>query len=442
MSPEVISLLGILIGLAFLIVVAYKGLPLLFVAPISALIVILISGMPIMDSLKTVYMPGFTNFATKNFLLFLLSALFGKLLGDCGAAKYISYKLVALARKFPGKEKMMGVLSLVFVMAVLTLGGISLYVVVFTLVAIAKEMFEELDIPWSMYTCGTLGSSTFTMSMIPGNPSVQNLIPIEYLGTTATAGPVLGLICSILCVVLGLGYIHFTLDSHERKGEGFLPSGAAIAEALPNAKGDDIPEGMNLFKCLVPSICLLVCLNLLKLEAVIALTVAVIVTYILFLKNFTNIKTSLATGCSNALSSIGNVCAVTGFGAVVAATSGYAMIVGAMDHLPGPPIFQLFVAVNVISGATGSASGGLGIALGSMGQRFIDMGIDPQIIHRVAVMSSGGLDSLPHNGSVINNLTVTRLGHKYGYKNYFVITVLIPLICAFVACILASLGVC
>lgn len=441
MTPEMISLIGILIGLVFLVYVAFKGYPLLLVAPLAALIVAVFSGLNPLEALKTSYMPGFANFAVKNFLLFLLSTLFGKLLGDCGAAKYISYKLVAVARRFPGKEKLVGVMSLVFVMAVLTYGGISLYVVVFTLVAIAKDLFQELDIPWSMYTCGTLGSSTFTMSMLPGNPSLQNLIPIEYLDTTASAAPVLGVICAVFCFALGIAWIIYSINRSERRSEGFFPSGEGIAQALPDSSAP-APENMSLIKCLLPSIALLLALNLFHLDAVIALTIAAIFTCALFFRDFSDIKATLVSGSGNALSSIGNVCAVTGFGSMVAATSGYALIINGLDRIPGPPILQLFVAVNVAAGITGSASGGLGIALGTLGQRFIDMGIDPAIIHRIAVMSSGGLDSLPHNGSVINNLTVTKLGHKYGYKNYFVITVVIPLICALLACMLATLGVC
>lgn len=441
MTPEIISLTGILIGLVFLVYVVFKGYPLLLASPLAAIIVAIFSGLNPMDALKVSYMSGFSNFAVQNFLLFLLSALFGKLLGDCGAAKYISYKLVAVARRFPGREKLVGVMSLVFVMAVLTYGGISLYVVVFTLVAIAKDLFQELDIPWSMYTCGTLGSSTFTMSMLPGNPSLQNLIPIEYLGTTASAAPVLGIICAVSCFALGMIWIVYSINRSERQGEGFLPSGEDIAQALPNSSAP-APENMSLIKCLLPSIALLLALNLFHLDAVIALSIAAIFTCVLFFRNFSDIKATLVSGSGNALSSIGNVCAVTGFGSMVAATSGYALIINGLDHVPGPPILQLFVAVNVAAGITGSASGGLGIALGTLGQRFIDMGIDPAIIHRIAVMSSGGLDSLPHNGSVINNLTITKLGHKYGYKNYFVITVVIPLICALLACMLATIGIC
>lgn len=440
MTIEVISLIGILIGLVFLIVAAFKGYSILVIAPLGALIVTLFSGEDIISFLKTVYLPGFGNFAVKNFLLFLTSAIFGKLIGDCGAAKYLAYKLVLLARRFPGREKLVAILSLVIVNALLTVGGISLYVVVFTLVSVAKNMFEQLDIPWRHYTLCTLGSSTFTMSMIPGNPSVQNLIPIEYLGTTASSAPLLGFLSALFCVALGVCYIVFSVRQTDKSGEGFLPSGGEIAKVIVADEEEDIPR-MNLIQCLLPSILLLVLLNVFKLDAFVALAAASLFTWIIFRRRFENIKRSLAEGAANALTSIGNVCAVTGFGSVVAATAGYTLVLGALDKIPGPPIIQLCVAVNIVAGITGSASGGLGIALGNLTDRFLEMGISPEVMHRLSVMSSGCLDSLPHNGSVINNLTVTRLYHKYGYKHYFVLTVLLPILCTVFACVLVMLGI-
>ena len=441
MDPAVISLIGVFVGLIFLIVLSIKGVSLMIVGPCAAVIVALFSGVDIIETLTGAYMTGFANFATSNFLIFLLSAIFGKMLGDCGAAKYIAYKLAALAKKFPGKEKVVAVLCLTLVQAVLTYGGISLFVVVFTLVSIGKDLFEELDVPWSMYTCATLGSGCFTMTMLPGTPAIQNLIPIDYLGTTAMAAPVLGLISAILAVFLGICWIVFLTHRNEKKGLGFLPSGAEISTVIVTDTAAAIPQ-MSLLKALAPSIVLLIVLNVLQQSAITALAAACVATYILFHKDLKDLRKSIADGSSNALFSIGNVCAVTGFGGVVSSVSAYGLVLSALDSLPGPPIVQLIVAVNICAGVTGSASGGLGIALESLSQRFLDMGLNPQVIHRIAAMSSGGLDSLPHNGAVINTLTVTRLGHKYGYLNYFVMTVVIPIICTIVAAILSQMGIC
>lgn len=437
MDQAVISLFGILLGLVFLVVAAYKGHSLLLISPLAASVVILISGQNIIEMLTSAYMPKFSSFATNYFLIFLLSAIFGKILGDSGAAKYIAHCISKLARKFPGREKLLAVSSLVLISAVLTYGGISLFVVMFTMVAIGKSLLEDLDIPWSMYTCSTLGSGCFTMTMLPGTPAIQNLIPMKYFGTTATAAPVIGILCTLLALILGIGWIYFELKRFERKGIGFLPSGAEIAKV--DIKTEEVPEH-NLLKCVLPSIVLLIVLNVFSQSPITALAAANIVAYIIFYKHLPNIKKTIADGAGNATTAIISTCAVTGFGGVVAAVSGYQLVLGALDKIPGPPIVQLIVAVNLAAGVTGSASGGLGIALDSLAGRFLDMGLNPQVLHRISAMSCGGLDSLPHNGVVINSLTITRLGHKYGYKNYLVMTVIIPLVCTVFAAILAQFG--
>jgi H+/gluconate symporter-like permease len=438
MDAATLSLVGIIVGLIFLVALAFCGFSLLLISPLAAVLVIIVSGEDIITLLSGPYMLGFTNFAMRNYLLFLLSAIFGKLIGDCGAAKYIAHVISRLAKKYPGKEKILAVCALMLVQAVLTYGGISLFVVVFTIVSIGKNLFEELDIPWSMYTCLTLGSGCFTMTMLPGSPAIQNLIPMQYLGTTPMAAPVLGILSTILALALGVGWIVFETKQNERKGLGFLPTGAEISKViLPE---EEIPQ-LNLFVCLLPSIVLLVVMNVMNQSPITALAVACVLTWILFYRRLPNIKKTLTEGCNNALTAIASTCAVTGFGAVVAAVSGYGLVISALDKLPGPPIVQLIVAVNLAAGVTGSASGGLGIAMESLTKRFLDTGLDPQLIHRIASMSSGGLDSLPHNGAVINTLTITRLGHRYGYKHYFVMTVIIPLICTAFAAFLGQLGI-
>lgn len=441
MDPAVISLLGILVGLIFLIVAAFKGFNVLFTTIIGSLIVILFSGINALEGMKTIYLPGFASFAQNYLLLFVLSSVYAKLLGESGAARCIAYKMIGLAYKFPGKEKLMGVLSMVLITAILTYGGISLYVVAFTLVVIGKDLFKKLDIPWSMYTCVSLGSSTFTMSMLPGNPSVQNLVPAKYLGTTVSAAPVVGTICAVLCVALGVGWIMHSISRFENKGEGFLPSGTEISK-VEMSDSEEVPQ-LNLLLCLLPSIALLVVLNPFKQDILVALTVAIILTIVLFYKQLAGkIKPALAAGCGNGVSAISNVCAVNGFGAIISGVAGYNLVLDNLNNVPGPPIIQVIVAVGLISAVTGSAAGGMNIAFTSLGEYFLAAGLSPQIVHRIGVMAGGAMSCMPHNGSIINNMSVPKLYHKYGYKNYFVMTVAIPMICVVVAVLLSQLGLC
>jgi H+/gluconate symporter-like permease len=435
---EYLSLAGILLGLAVLILISFKGVPIIITAPLAAMVVILFSQMEIVGSFTGPFMTGFTNFAKNYFLIFLLSAVYGKMMADSGAAKSIAYKLSALANKFPGNEKFVAIFSLVLVNSVFTYGGISLFVVMFTMVIIAKNLFEELGIPWRLYTCVSLGMSVYTMTMLPGTPAIQNLIPMKYLGTTPTAAPVLGIIGTVVSLILGIGWIKYQLAKAEKLQEGFMPTGTEISKVV--LKDEKVDE-MNLLVSLTPSIVLLVVLNLLKQPPVVALFAAVVTSAILFFKRYVNIIKTMSDGANNAIMAITNICIVVAFGSVVAASTGYALVIGALDSIPGPPIVQIIVAVNIAAGVTGSASGGLGIALESLSQKFLATGINPQVIHRVAAMSCGGLDSLPHNAAIINDLGVARLTHKQAYINMFVLTVLTPVVATIVVAIFASLGV-
>lgn len=446
MSPEILSIIGILLGLAILIVLAMKGVSLYVLAPLAALVVAIFSGGNILTAMTETYMSGFAGFMQSYFLMFALSSIFAKIMSDSGAAKVIALKVAALVRKAPPKyQRFLACLSVGIMTAILTVGGINLYCCVFVLVSIGKDLFEEFDLPWHLYMTSSLGSGSFTMTMIPGTPAIQNLIPVETLGTQATAAPVLGIISTIICLVLSVMYVKYALNKCDKKGEHFLPTGARIQTSSAVEKDMEAPK-INLLVCLIPSIALLVALNGFGLDAVVALVIAVVVALILFGKNLMQNKVNLgvcfADGIKNAIMTLLNVCVIVGFGSVVSATAGYTTIMNSLDMIPGPPIFQLFIAVNVAAGVAGSASAALGIGMTMFADKFLAMGISPDIIHRISVMSSGGLDSLPHSSGTASALGVAQLSHKEGYMHVFWLNTVIPIIVTAIACVLASFGIC
>jgi len=444
---EVLSIVGILLGLLVLIVFALKGVPLYVLAPLAALVVAIFSGGNILTAMTDTYMTGFANFMKNFFLMFALSSIFAKIMSDSGAAKVIALKVATLVRKAPPKyQRLLVVLTAPLLTAILTVGGINLYCCTFVLVSICKELSEEFDVPWHLYMCSSLGAGAFTMSMIPGTPAIQNLMPMEVLGTQATAAPVLGIISTILCIILGVLYCAWALKKADKKGEHFLPTGASIAAStVPMAKEEGEVK-INIIVCLLPSVALLVALNGLKLNAVVSLVVAIVVALVLFapglVKEKVNIANCFGDGIRNAIMVLLNVCVIVGFGSVVSSTPGYTSIMGALDKIPGPPIFQLFIAVNIAAGVAGSASSALGIGLSMFADKYLAMGISPDVLHRIAVMASGGLDSLPHSSGTASALGVAHLTHKEGYLHVFWLNTIIPIIVTLVACVLASMGVC
>ena len=445
MSPEIISIIGIILGLAVLIVFALKGVSLYILAPAAAVVVAIFSGGNVVTLMSESYMSSFAGFAQSYFLIFMLSSIFAQVMGDSGVARVIAYKIAGLVRKAPAKhQKFYVLICLSAITSVLTLGGINLYCVTFVLVAIFKDLFEEFDVPWHMYMTSAIGTGGFTMTMVPGTPSIQNLIPIEYLGTDATAGPVLGTVSTIVYLVLSIIYLKIVIGRAEKKKEGFLPTGALIqaSDIKDDAEVPDIP----LLKCLLPSIALLVALNGFKFSAITSLVIAIVLAVVLFWKEMKHNKVVLTDcfteGTKNAIMVTATVCVVVGFGGVVAATPGYTTIMNSLDKIPGPPIVQLIIAVNIAAGVAGSASGGLGIGLNLFAEKYLAMGISPEVLHRIAVLSCGGLDTLPHSSGTASALGVAKLTHKQAYYHVFWLNTAIPIVVTILAGALAIMGVC
>lgn len=440
-----LSIIGIILGLALMIFLAMKGVNTFLFSFAASAVVILLSGMPVVETLNTYWMGGFVGFLKGYFLLFLVSSIFAMIMGDSGACDVIAVKLCGLARKCKTKKAqyMVAILSVGLVQAILTYGGINLFVVIFLLVALAKGIHEELDIPWHLTYLAVFASSSFTMAMLPGTPAIQNIIPTEYLGTTAMAAPVVGLLCSVICVLMNLVYINFEVGRAIKRDEHFLPSGDAIAARLNagNAAKKEIPD-YNVIYCLLPCVVLFVVLNVLKQNAIVAVFAGCVAGLLLFWKTLkpTRYAKCFEGGINNAINVAAGVSAVVGFGTVVSGTPGYAAIMGMLDNVGGSPLMQVIIIVNIAAGATASASGGLGIFFQQFTQRFLDMGVAPDVLHRLSVMASSGLDTLPHSGAVVSGMQCFGLTHKQVYKYVFIECCIIPILCALIAMVMFSIG--
>ena len=441
MNPEVLSLIGILIATAFFIFAIFRGYHVTVVSIIAAAIIALFSGVNIMTALTDSYMPRFAGAYSSYFLMFFFSALFAKSLGDVGAAQSIAFAMVRLARKFKGHEKLAGVLCLAVIQAVFSYGGISVFVVTFTVLYIAKDLFQELDIPWHLYTCGAIGSSTFTVAMLPGSPQLTNLVPMEFFGTDAMAAPVLGCICAVFCLTLCVSWVVFQLKRAEKSGEGFEPTGTALLQSWDKSK-DVQRYDLPLLKCLFPSIVLFFVLNIVKAPAVVSLACATAVSYLIFepKKILTHLKEGALTAVQNTNTALVALASATGFGGVVASVSGFDFIINALDKIPGPPVVQVIIAINVAAGFSASSSTGQRLALELLGDRFMYLGIPLPALHRLCAMSSVGLDTLPHSSALANTYAMCKLRYQDAYINNFMISVVFTLLTAIFGGILITLG--
>ena len=436
MDSQVLSVIGIVLGLATLITLALRGWTIIIIAPIAALIVLAFSQVDLLKGLNDSYMKGFSSFAGKFFFLFMLGTIFGKVMEDSGAARKLADSLLRLT----GKSNALHVaMAIVAVCGFLGYGGVSVFVILFVIVPIARPLFKEVDLSWHLFPgIYFFGVATFVMSMLPGTPQIQNIIPTKYLGTTAMAAPALGLIASVLVITANYFLLGWMIGRSKRRGQGYEGSDplAAKAATAAHASGQALPD---LGLAFMPSVVLLLLLNVAKVDIVWALLGGIVAGMILLHKHLTEKLKTLTTGATNCAIPVINTCADVGFGAVVGAVTGFKLISNMLMSVPGTPLISLSLATQLLCGITGSASGGLGIAMELFAKQFLSQGLNPEVLHRIASLATAGLDVMPHNGAVITALAVVGLSHKEAYKPIFMLAVLTPLLTNAIALVVATL---
>ncbi|SEH43118.1 H+/gluconate symporter [Halobacillus karajensis] len=433
-----LSMIGLIGGLLLLIALTMKGMNLLIAAPFSAFIVAIFSGLPIFPQMAgkgeanflTNYMDGFAGFVASWYLMFLLGAIFGKLMEDSGAADSVSKWIID---KIGVKQ---AALAIVAACAVLTYGGVSLFVVAFSVYPMALSLFKEADLPRRFIPAAlAFGSTTFTMTSA-GSPEIQNWIPIEFLGTSPYAAWEVSLVVAVFMIIIGYWWLTRMIKKAVNKGETFdvrADDPELGREKLPNPLLSIIP----LFVVLAFSFIFHDSLG--KSALIVALLGGCTATIIISFKYFKDIWKAVSEGTMGALIAIANTSAVVGFGGVAKATPAFNQTVEAMTNIPGSPLIGSAIAICVIAGMTGSASGGQAIALPLLSPHYLDIGVNPEQLHRVAAISSGALDSLPHGGYVVTTIrAIAGETHKDAYPAFGALTVVVPLLGVILAVVLFS----
>nr|WP_196108602.1 MULTISPECIES: GntP family permease [unclassified Ochrobactrum] len=462
------GLLGILLGLALLMWFAYRGWSVILLSPVAALLVALLSGEPLLANWTSNFMGGTASFVSRWFPLFLLGGIFGQLMDDSGSitsiARYLTEKL--------GVKRTM--LSVVLASAVVTYGGVSVFVAFFVLVPMAREMFKAANIPARLMPAAIgLGAFTFTMSAMPGTPSTNNAIPMPYFETTTFAAPGLGIIASIITLVFGMWWLQRAEAKARAAGENYVDDtgDVEITEKLreqSTLSGDFDPAEFEhgaraaalppFFFALLPLLVVIVVNFLMALiilprvdfsfleqepwnidvgssiglwAVLIALAAAIVTLLVVNFNRLRAIRESLDAGANSSVLPILTIASLVGFGAVVAAMPAFTVVRDAALEVPGGPLVSLIVAMNALAALTGTASGGMAIALNALGDEYmrlaIQYGISPDLMHRLTVLSAGTLDALPHNGTVLLLLQISKQTHASSYFD-MVMTVIVGVI--------------
>ena len=461
------GVVGIILSLLLLIYLAYRDVSVLVLAPICALLAVVMDGQhPVLAAYTQIFMVSVGQFIADYFPMFLLGALFGKLMEDSGSAAKIAEVIVGLV----GVRN--SILAIVLSCAVLTYGGVSLFVVVFAVFPLARTLFRKADIPRRLIpaTIG-LGSFTFTMTALPGSVQIQNQIPTQFFRTTSFAAPGLGCLGGLVMFSLGMLWLNHRATVAMRNGEGFgpvLPMDEVAAEHSTTA-GKLLPSAWAAFAPLVCVIILSFVFSQFLIPrwdgsflsqdvygktvlgkvvnswaTILALSAALLLSAALHYRSTEKLKSSLATGARSSLMPVFNTACEFGYGSTIKSLAGFSAVQTFVTGIaPGNPLISEAIAVNALAAITGSASGGLSIALKALGetslQRGTAAGISPELLHRVASMSCGCLDSLPHNGALITLLLICGVTHRQGYRDVGMVTVLIPLSATAVVIVLGTL---
>jgi H+/gluconate symporter-like permease len=467
------GLLGILIALGLLIWLAYRGWSVLLLAPLAAVLAAGLAREPLLAHWTQTFMGSASRFIMQFFPIFLLGALFGKLMEDSGSvsaiAKYMTERL--------GPQR--SILAVVLAGALVTYGGVSLFVAFFVLAPMAHELFRAAAIPRRLMPAAiALGTSTFTMSALPGTPAIQNAIPMPFFGTTPFAAPGLGIIASAIMLGFGLWWLSRAEAKAHKNGEGYGVETAATMDAANDplvrerattsgsfdpveaSHGAQSKDGPPIGVAVLP-LAIVVCINLLMSLVVLprmnaafladdvwgatslaavggvwavvtALAAAIVVLIAFNYRRLPSLRASMDAGANASALPVLSVASLVGFGAVVAALPAFELVRTWVLGIEGGPLVSLAVATNVLASLTGSASGGLTIALDALGDAYMQIaakqGIDPALMHRVAVIGAGTLDSLPHNGAVVTLLAVCGSTHRESYLDIVVVSIVGALI--------------
>ncbi|WP_206484416.1 SLC13 family permease [Thalassotalea sp. G2M2-11] len=417
-----LSFFGLVGGLALLIILTIRGMNLFIAAPLCALLVALSSGLPVFigeTNFISTYMSGFSGFISAWFFMFLLGSLFGKFMEDTGAADSVARWIVD---KLGMKH---AVVAVVLACAILTYGGVSVFVVAFSVYPMALSLFKDANLPRRFIPAAlAFGSVTFTMTSA-GSPEIQNWIPVKHLGTTPYAAWEVSLVVAIAMAAFGYIWLKHMIGKAVANGECF-----EHREDDPVIPERDYPHPITGILPLIVVLILSFTLHeqLQQLALIVALGGGVLAIMLINYKHFHHLDKAVTDGTTGALVAIGNTAAVVGFGTIAKSTEAFQQAVVVMSSLPGNELIGAAVAVSVIAGLTGSASGGQAIALPLLGPQYIDQGVNPEELHRIVSISSGALDSLPHNGYVVTTIrAICKETHQRAYWAMGALTVVIPL---------------
>ena len=433
----VLGIIGILIAVFIMIFGAYKGLGAIPLTLLASLVIILCNGIPVWTGYSEYYMAGFTGTLSAYLLMFMASCLYAKFMDVSGAAKAVAMTLLDKL----GKKNVLWALAIITI--ILTWGGVSLFVALFVIGPIGIAMLKEANLPRHLLLASfAIGGGAISVTSLPGTTQLTNVIPSEFLGTPLTAAPVLSIILSAVQLVIGLWYMKRVQKKSIAAGEVWSDEGLAMR--VRQMERSELPV---VWKGIVPIVFMIAAIIILTqhvtnttMLTTACMLVAALICLFLNLDKFKgqDMKKVIGDGLSDGVTAIIGLACVVAFGTVVQYSAAFSNIAGWVMGLNLSPYWKGVVSTAVISGVTGSGSGGLRLVFQNFGEYFMGSGCNLQILHRLCALASGTLDSLPHNSGLFLVFAYLGLNHKQGYKHYWWMTVVVPAIVVIAATLIIT----
>ncbi len=416
----------LVLGLILLMVLCMKGVHIFISVFVTSIFLAVTAWMtspealnPI-DAMLKIYAPGLGGYFGGFFFIFILGAIFGKLTAVSGAADSIASFIVG---KFGEKAV---VPSLVAACAILAYGGVSVFVALFTVYSMMVSMFKKANLPRRLIPAVYFaGAGTFVM-ILPGSPQIQNLIPMKFLGTSATAGLVPGVLTGIFQATLVILYLTWLFKKVKTTGEGWTEPEGAPQVVAASAVERKLP---HVIVALLPMVVLLVVLNVLKLDPSLALFVAIVAALVIYAThlNWREITKNIAAGAVEGTNSLFNTAVIVGFGALVMKLPAFQESFQAIVNSGLSPLAVTAIAVGALVAISGSGSGALSVAMPMIASMYPAAVVDQGALHRVATMACMSTTP-PFNGLIVTVLSVCGMNHKQAYGPVGILTLAIPLI--------------
>ncbi len=421
-----VSAIGIIICFALLIFASFKNINTVLVAALGAGIVGLFGGNGFINVLTGPYMESFASFVQTWIIIFALGGLLGRLYEKSGAAWRIGSVLVEKA------GSSLALIAIILFGVILVYAGMNAPVALFIVYPLARVVFPKSKIPWSLAP-GVAGLATVTVGLtMPGSLGVINLVAANGMGVSTMAAPVEGIVASIFLLGVGILYIMW----QAKKGKDTLAFDTPDNYLCDTEKINDAEmekTAPNFIISIIPILVTLVLVDIVRIHMILGFGIGCFVALILFNK-YTNDKIKVvSSGFQDGMIPCILVAAVAGLGGAISATPVFDVMRNAIMNLPIGGLVKVAMSTTLISGICASGSGGLQMTLNLLGEEFMTLGYPAEIIARVAAIASGGLDSMPWNGTVVMILALSGVGIKKGYKHVFVLTCILPILASFVA---------